>query len=140
MKKTYNIIAYSLITALFSCGAVLTSCSSDNDVETPQGEEKPQTDDGRKLRQLTIENVAMTRATLTPGTDNNSKAILNAAWNADDEVSFLNVTAHKENKSGYAIGNYSGLLTVSTSGVTSAFTGDVRCTEDDWIAFFYPSI
>ena len=101
-------------------GITLSSCSSDDEVLV-------ENNDGRKLRQLTIAEVPVTRATLT---DNTSS--LGAAWKAGDQATYFNVTS---------FGTYnmdSGTLTASASASTSAFTGSVRCTTGENVALFYP--
>ena len=102
-------------------GIALSSCSSDDDglVEN---------NDGRKLRQLTIAEVPVTRATL-----NVNGSALDAAWEAGDQATYFNVSSS---------GTYNnmdyGTLTASASASTSAFTGTVRCTTGDNVALFYP--
>ena len=101
-------------------GITLSSCSSDDDglVEN---------NDGRKLCQLTIAEVPVTRATLT---DNTSS--LGAAWKVGDHATYFNVTSFE------SYNMDSGTLTASASASTSAFTGTVRCTTGDNVALFYP--
>ena len=97
----------------------MVSCSSDD--------EQQQDTDGRKLRQLTIAEVPVTRATLS-----DSGSTLGAAWEAGDLATYFNVTT---------FGPYdmhSGVLTASASASTSAFTGTVYCTTHDMVALFYP--
>ena len=104
---------------LLLLGVTLTSCSSD--------EEQAQNLDGRKLRQLTISEVPVTRATLT---DNES--VLGAAWKEGDQATYFNVsTVGGDNID-------SGTLRASASASTSAFTGTVRCKAGDNVALFYP--
>ena len=100
-------------------GVTLTSCSSD--------EEQEQNLDGRKLRQLTISEVPVTRATLT---DNES--VLGAAWKEGDQATYFNVSTFGGDNID------SGTLRASASASTSAFTGTVRCKAGDNVALFYP--
>ena len=99
---------------------MLVSCSSDDEQE--------QNSDGRKLRQLTIDEVPITRATLTDNT-----SALGAAWKTGDQATYFNVTSFET----YNNIDY-GTLTASASASTSAFTGTVRCTTGDNVALFYP--
>lgn len=101
-------------------GIILSSCSSDDDGLVENS-------DGRKLRQLTIAEVPVTRATLT---DNNSS--LAAAWKANDQTTYFNVTTFSGDRMDW------GTLTASSSEVTSTFTGSVYCTTGDNVALFYP--
>lgn len=109
------------LACLMTMTAGLAACSSEN--------EEPKQDDGRKLRQLTIENVALTRATLT---DNGST--LGAAWEArDNEATYLNLT-------GFALSRkMCGYLTSSSNAGTSTFTGSVYCDAGDKLALIYPA-
>ena len=104
---------------LLLLGVTLTSCSSD--------EEQEQNLDGRKLRQLTISEVPVTRATLT---DNES--VLGAAWKEGDQATYFNVSTFGGDNID------SGTLRASASASTSAFTGTVRCKAGDNVALFYP--
>lgn len=122
-KKTTGIIG---MMCLLSLSVVFTSCSSDDD--EPQNTE--QNTDGRKLRQLTIAEVPITRATLT---DNTSS--LSAAWSAGDEATYFNLTSHTEND---LVLDF-GALSASSANATSNFTGTVRCKTGDQIALFYPA-
>ena len=103
----------------------MASCSSDDDgdYKSPQTENA----DGRILRQLTIDEVPITRATLS---DNNSS--LAAAWKANDQATYFNVTTFNGGRMDW------GTLTASSSEVTSTFTGSVYCTTGDNVALFYP--
>lgn len=107
----------SILTLLL--GIALVSCSSDD--------EQQQDTDGRKLRQLTIAEVPVTRATLS-----DSGSMLGASWEAGDLATYFNVTTFRPNVM------HSGVLTASASASTSAFTGTVYCTTHDMVALFYP--
>ena len=114
---------------LLSLAAALASCSSDDDGDY----KSPQTDqtedgDGRMLRQLTISEVPITRATLT---DNTSS--LSAAWKAGDKATYFNVSSFTTTTMD------DGTLTAASSESTSAFEGTVRCNTDDKVALFYPA-
>ena len=106
---------------LLSFVAALLSCSSDDEQE--------QRTDGRKLRQLTIAEVPVTRATLTA-----SASSLGAAWEAGDQATYFNVTAFQ----GISPTMCFGSLTASSSAKTSTFTGKVYCNTGDNVALFYP--
>ena len=124
MKKIYTKVAAGLgaLACLMTMTAGLAACSSEN--------EEPKQDDGRKLRQLTIENVALTRATLT---DNGST--LGAAWEArDNEATYLNLSSLIAG--GLSYGN----LTSSSSAEYSTFTGSVYCGGGDKLALIYPTV
>ncbi len=110
---------YTSILTLLLLGIALVSCSSDD--------EQQQDTDGRKLRQLTIAEVPVTRATLS-----DSGSTLGAAWEAGDLATYFNVTTFKPDVM------HSGVLTASASASTSAFTGTVYCTTHDMVALFYP--
>lgn len=97
----------------------MVSCSSDD--------EQQQDTDGRKLRQLTIAEVPVTRATLS-----DSGSTLGAAWEAGDLATYFNVSTFRPDAM------HSGVLTASASASTSAFTGTVYCTTGDMVALFYP--
>ena len=106
----------------------MASCSSDDDGDY----KSPQTDqtedgDGRMLRQLSISEVPITRATLT---DNTSS--LSAAWNAGDEATYFNVSSFTSTTMDV------GTLTAASTGSTSMFNGSVRCKAGDNVALFYP--
>lgn len=105
--------------------AVLTSCSSDDN----ESESTEQPTDGRKLRQLTIAEVPITRATLT---DNTSS--LSATWSAGDEATYFNLSSFSTTKIDR------GTLTANSSTTTSSFTGGVVCGQQDQIALIYPSV
>jgi len=124
MKKLYTKVAAGLgaLACLMTMTAGLAACSSEN--------EEPKQDDGRKLRQLTIENVALTRATLT---DNGST--LGAAWEArDNEATYLNLSSLIAGDLSY------GNLTSSSSAEYSTFTGSVYCGGGDKLALIYPTV
>lgn len=104
---------------------VTTSCSSDDD----ESESTEQPTDGRKLRQLTITDVPITRATLT---DNATS--LGAIWNAHDEATYFNLSSFSDSNID------KGTLTANSSESTSSFTEGVVCGQQDQIALIYPTV
>jgi len=107
------------LACLMTMTAGLAACSSEN--------EEPKQDDGRKLRQLTIENVALTRATLT---DNVST--LGAAWKSGDAATYINLSTLPSLNS--------GVLTAASDRTSTSFTGSVTCTTGDRLALIYPAV
>jgi hypothetical protein len=120
-KKTTGIIG---MMCLLSLSVVFTSCSSDDD--EPQNTE--QNTDGRKLRQLTIAEVPITRATL-----DESGSAVTASWTAGDKATLLNVSA-------IPIEILYGEVAASSNAFTSTFTGSVSCDELDVVALIYPKV
>lgn len=128
MKKTISLTATGLSFTIFSllfCVSVMSCSSSDDEeaegmVPTEQG--------GKRLRQLTISEVPLTRATLS---DDGTK--LDAAWTNDDAVTYLNLSNLRSEIISC------GSLTTSGAGTTSTFTGNVYCDDGDDMAVFYPA-
>ena len=118
--------------------AGLTACSGDDDTTT--NDNAPQTaDDGVKVRRLTITEAdggaaearqALTRASLTEDDG------LTAKWTAGDALTYCNLS-----RVDYGNGEapYSGGLTAASTAATSRFTGDVVCSEGDYLAVVYPA-
>lgn len=118
--------------------AGLTACSGDDDTATDGS--APQTaDDGVKVRRLTITEAddgaaearqALTRASLTEDDG------LTAKWTAGDALTYCNLS-----RVDYGNGEapYSGGLTAASTAATSRFTGDVVCSEGDYLAVVYPA-
>ena len=118
--------------------AGLTACSGDDDTAT--NDNAPQTaDDGVKVRRLTITEAddgaaearqALTRASLTEDDG------LTAKWTAGDALTYCNLS-----RVDYGNGEapYSGGLTAASTAATSRFTGDVVCSEGDYLAVVYPA-
>ncbi len=106
---------------LLSLSMALTSCSSDGD--EPEG-----ADSGRKLRQLTISEVPLTRATLTDNTGS-----LGAAWKVGDEATLVNVSAIPQEL-------LYGYFTATSNAVTSSFTGSIGCIAQNKLALIYPKV
>ena len=118
--------------------AGLAACSGDDDTATDGS--APQTaDDGVKMRRLTITEAeggaaearqALTRASLTEDDG------LTAKWTAGDALTYCNLS-----RVGYGNGEapYSGGLTAASTAATSRFTGDVVCSEGDYLAVVYPA-
>ena len=117
-----NIIQNKTLIALsfLSLCTMLTACSADD--------EQTMNTDGRSVRQLSIAEVPLTRATLTDNANT-----LAAAWKAGDHATYLNLSSFTS----YTM--YYGTLTASSSEATSAFTGEVSCTMGDKVAFLYPA-
>ena len=112
--------------SLFSMCAVLTACSSDDD-QTPDK-------DTPKVRQLTIANVPITRATLTEETVE-GKQVLSAAWKAGDQATWFNISTFTDSNIDY------GKVTALSDGVTSAFSGEITGypAEGHNLALIYPA-
>lgn len=125
MQKKYFKTAFIGMACLWAFSAVLTSCSSDDN----ESESTEQPTIGRKLRQLTITDVPITRATLTDNTTS-----LGAAWSAGDEATYFNLSSFSTTKIDR------GTLTANSSTTTSSFTGGVVCGQQDQIALIYPSV
>ena len=118
--------------------AGLAACSGDDDTATDGS--APQTaDDGVKMRRLTITEAeggaaearqALTRASLTEDDG------LTAKWTAGDALTYCNLS-----RVDYGNGEapYSGGLTAASTAATSRFTGDVVCSEGDYLAVVYPA-
>ena len=121
-KETTGIIG---MMCLLSLSVVFTSCSSDDD--EPQNTE--QNTDGRKLRQLTIAEVPITRAILT-----DQGSTIGATWKENDETTYFNLSSFTPNNIDR------GTLTANSSTSTSSFTGGVVCREADQIALIYPTV
>lgn len=119
MKKNINTQTGIVWMACLMLGVAMAACSSDAD--------EPENNDGRKLRQLTITDVPMTRATLT----DNDKT-LGASWKAGDKATYFNMTSYSLNEMNF------GPLTAATAAETSTFTGMVTCKASDYIALVYP--
>lgn len=100
--------------------ALLGACSSD-DSTTPQED-----NNGRRMRQLTIKNVAMnTRAAINPST-------YEATWETTDRPTYINLSAQPELRY--------GTLTPSAAGASTTLTGSVYCTLGDNIAIVLPTV
>ena len=99
---------------------VFISCSSDND--------EPQDTGGRRVRQLTVTEVPITRVTLTDNTKT-----LGAIWTAGDKATMLNVSAIRTTL-------LCSDLTASSSAATSVFTGSLSCQDKDVVALIYPTV
>ena len=112
--------------------AGLAACSGSD-------EEPSKPDDGVKMRRLTITEAeggaaearqALTRASLTEDDG------LTAKWTAGDALTYCNLS-----RVDYGNGEapYSGGLTAASTAATSRFTGDVVCSEGDYLAVVYPA-
>lgn len=101
--------------------ALLGACSSD-DSSTPQED-----NNGRRMRQLTIQNVAMnTRAAINPST-------YEATWETTDRPTYINLSLLSSEL------RY-GTLTPSAAGASTTLTGSVYCTLGDNIAIVLPTV
>ena len=111
--------------------AGLAACSGSD-------EEPSKPDDGVKVRRITITETegaasarqVMTRASLTEDDG------LTAKWTAGDALTYCNLS-----RVDYGNGEapYSGGLTAASTAATSRFTGDVVCSEGDYLAVVYPA-
>ena len=102
--------------------ALLGACSSD-DSTTPQED-----NNGRRMRQLTIQNVAMnTRAAINPST-------YEATWETTDRPRYINLSMLLRENLRY------GTLTPSAAGASTTLTGSVYCTLGDDIAIVLPTV
>ena len=105
---------------LLLSGMALAACSSDDD-------ESVESSNGRKLRQLTIAEVPVTKDAPTSKkvkiTDNSSS--LDASWTKDDMVTYFNVSSLSQVDMDY------GKLTAASSTSTSMFQGSVNLTLMD---------
>lgn len=126
MKRTIFNTAAGIAACLFTLTSVLCACSSDDE---PQ-----QNNSGNKQLQLTVNDVPVTRATLTEITENDNKTKLGAAWKEDDKATCLNLS-RLPGELRYDV------LTASSSSETSAFTGTVSdCLLSDKLALIYPLV
>ena len=107
-------------TALIVC---LPACSSDDDSPLPGIEEDA---DGRALRQLTISDVSLTRATIDDATHA-------ATWDAGDVAAYVNLSKLSGDV-------HDGNLTAASSGQTTLLQGEVYCGKGDHLAVIYPSV
>ena len=125
MQNKYFKTVFIVMVSLWTLSIVMTSCSS--------GDEMPESPDQatnvRKLRQLTITEVPITRATLTDNTTS-----LGASWNAGDAATYFNLSSFS------SIRIDRGTLTANSSTPTSLFDGEVVCGQYDKIALIYPSV
>ena len=128
MKKT-TLLRTAAVLAVTAgsllCGTTLTSCSSDND----EPENSLPDNEGRRVRQLTISEVPLTRATLT-----DQGTTLGAEWKKGDKATVMDLTAPIE--------VLYTTLTAKTAAETSAFTGSINWNvgKDDRLALIYPEV
>lgn len=114
---------------LLSSSVVFTSCSSDDDERGLQIPLNGENTDGRKLRQLTIAEVPITRAILK-----DQGSAISATWKKDDPATCFNLSSFSTNNIDR------GTLTANSSTLTSSFTGGVVCKKTDQIALIFPSV
>ena len=112
--------------------AGLTACSGSD-------EEPSKTDDGVKVRRITItetESAASARQVMTRASLAEGDGILTALWTAGDRLTCCNLSRVDHSNSGAP---YSGSLTAVSTATTSQFTGDVYCLAGDYLAVVYPA-
>jgi hypothetical protein len=112
--------------------AGLTACSGSD-------EEPSKTDDGVKVRRITItetEGAASARQVMTRASLAEGDGILTALWTAGDRLTCCNLSRVDHSNSGAP---YSGSLTAVSTATTSQFTGDVYCLAGDYLAVVYPA-
>ncbi len=117
----------SFLLLLLSC-MTLAACSSDDD-------ELVENNDGRKLRQLTIAEVPVTKdapASMKVKFTENSSS-LDASWTKEDVATYFNVSSFSSLTMDY------GKLTAASSTRTSMFQGSVNCNTGDKVALLYPA-
>ena len=124
MKKIYFKTGIVGIICLLSFTTVPVSCSSDDD----GSHDTEITDDGRKLCQLTIDEVPITRATLIDNTN-----VVGAKWTEGDKATIFNLKSFTSSNMDV------GSLTAASSAATSSFSGKVKCTINDDLALIYPA-
>ena len=128
MKKT-TLLRTAAVLAVTAgsllCGTTLTSCSSDND----EPENSLPDYEGRRVRQLTISEVPLTRATLT-----DQGTTLGAEWKKGDKATVMDLTAPIE--------VLYTTLTAKTAAETSAFEGSINWNvgKGDRLALIYPEV
>ena len=135
-QRTHYIMSW-LLGGLVFAGA--TACSGDDDTKSTKETEKAPVENEVKVRRLTITEAddgaaearqALTRASLTEDDG------LTAKWTAGDALTYCNLS-----RVDYGNGEapYSGGLTAASTAATSRFTGDVVCSEGDYLAVVYPA-
>ena len=128
-KKTL-LLAVTLLTA----GMMATSCSSEDDIETPQTQQPFE-----KITMTTTlaskgEDGSHNRA-ITPGKDDQDKEILNVTWAAGEEIALYYQTA-----AGYAktMGTVQS-VDATTGAATIIASLDANTTDDGTVKFVYPA-
>lgn len=128
MKKT-TLLRTAAVLAVTAgsllCSTTLTSCSSDND----EPENSLPDNEGRRVRQLTISEVPLTRATLT-----DQGTTLGAKWKKGDKATVMDLTPPIE--------ELYGTFTATTAAETSSFTGSIswEVLVGDRLALIYPEV
>ena len=125
MKLSRQKIIHSLqfVICCITLVVCLPACSSDDDSPLSGIEEDA---DGRALRQLTISDASLTRATIDEET-------LAASWTTGDVVTYVNLSLLPDQLR-------SGNLTAASSTQTTLLEGNVFCREADHLAVIYPSV
>lgn len=109
-----------LLLCLFSA-FTFVSCSSDDEPS----------EESRKARFLTIQDMPITRATFTEVVADGKKRI-NAAWDAGDYATYFNWSAFAFNNMNF------GPLQAAASAPATEFLGSVYCNVNDSLVLFYP--
>ncbi len=128
MKKT-TLLRTAAVLAVTAgsllCSTTLTSCSSDND----EPENSLPDNEGRRVRQLTISEVPLTRATLT-----DQGTTLGAKWKEGDKATLMDLTPPIE--------ELYGTFTATTATERSSFTGSIswEVLVGDRLALIYPEV
>ena len=128
-----------LLGGLVFAGA--TACSSDDDTKSTKETEKAPVENEVKVRRLTITEVegdaADAKQALTRATLEEDESGLVPSWEAGDGLTYCNLSRMQYNGEEYV--PVSGNLTATTTAATSQFTGDVTCSQGDYLAVVYPA-
>ena len=124
------------------CGLVFagaTACSGDDDTKSTKETEKAPVENEVKVRRLTITEVeddaADAKQALTRATLEEDESGLVPSWTAGDGLTYCNLS--RTNPNTYE--PYTGPLTAASTAATSQFTGDVTCSQGDYLAVVYPA-
>ena len=126
------------------CSSLLflgTACSTNNpDQPKPQAELKPRTliVTQQAVSQVTPASAVrrLPQATITENGD-----LLDALWNAGDEVFYRNLSRNEYIDPQEGSVDLYGVLEADKDGSVASFSGDrVWCTEDDQLALIYPAL
>ena len=115
---------------IFLCGVMIVAGTACKNANTPE-------DKTVQKRHLTIKMSDSAAGApvrhIKNATITDEGSTLLAEWTAGDAVSYCNLSR----PDGTPL--YIGTMTAATSGVKSDLTGDVNCTENDYIAVVYPA-
>ncbi len=127
------------------CSSLLflgTACSTNNNPDQPkqQSELKPRT--------LIVTQQAVSKVTpesavrrLPQATITENGKVLDALWNAGDEVFYRNLSRNEYTDPQEGPVDLYGVLEADKDGSVASFSGDrVWCTEDDQLALIYPAL